>query len=201
MSTLPSSGVNPRFEAAMTLGRCWAWFVALGAILVILGVAAIGSQFVATITSVLLFGSLLLAGGVVQLVNAVLARTWGGFFLSLLAGIVHLVVGTFMVENPIRAAVDITLILAVAFMVGGAIRVAYVLFQRFQGWAWVLLNGLITFFLGVAIWRQWPEASVWVIGLFVGIDLVFNGWSWVMLGLAVKAAAPKVETREPAFAK
>ncbi|MEO2092323.1 MAG: hypothetical protein ABGY75_22950, partial [Gemmataceae bacterium] len=41
--------------------------------------------------------------------------------------------------------------------------------------------------LGLSIWREWPEASLWVIGLFVGIDLAFSGWSWVMLGLALKA--------------
>jgi uncharacterized membrane protein HdeD (DUF308 family) len=84
--------------------------------------------------------------------------------------------------------------LAVAFLVGGAYRILFVVFQRVAGWPWMLLNGIVTFLLGIGIWRQWPESSIWVIGLFVGIDLIFNGWSWVMLALAVKAPAPSEAT-------
>ena len=51
---------------------------------------------------------------------------------------------------------------------------------------WVLLSGLITRLLGILIWRQLPGAAVWVIGTFVGIDMIFAGWSWVMLALAAR---------------
>jgi uncharacterized membrane protein HdeD (DUF308 family) len=40
------------------------------------------------------------------------------------------------------------------------------------------------------IWKQWPEASLWVIGLFIGIDLIFTGWTWVMLALSVRKLGP-----------
>jgi uncharacterized membrane protein HdeD (DUF308 family) len=189
--SLPSGAesVNPRFLESMQLHGCWGWFLALGIAMILLGTAAIGAQFVATLTSIILFGSLLLAGGVVQIVNAVLARGWRAFFVYLLMGILHVVVGGMMIERPDRAAEVLTLMLAVAFLAGGAFRILYVLFERVTGWPWMLLNGIITLLLGLAIWRQWPEASNWVIGLFVGIDLIFNGWSWVMLALAVKAPA------------
>jgi uncharacterized membrane protein HdeD (DUF308 family) len=82
----------------------------------------------------------------------------------------------------------LTLFLAISLLVGGTMRLIFGLVQDFAGRGWVLLNGLITLLLGVAIWRQWPESSNWVIGLFVGIDLIFSGWSWVMLGLLVKSA-------------
>ena len=88
------------------------------------------------------------------------------------------------------AAEVLTLILAVAFLVGGSVRIVVVLTERFSAWPWVLLNGVVTLLLGILIWRQWPESSLWVIGLFVGIDLIFNGWSWVMLALAVRAIPP-----------
>jgi uncharacterized membrane protein HdeD (DUF308 family) len=185
-SQSPSEPINQRYEERLRLRGCWCWFLALGIALILLGAAAIGAQYVTTLTSVLVFGILLVAGGVVQIVNAVLARGWRAFFLHLLAGILHLVVGGLMIDEPLRAAAVLTLILAVAFLAGGLIRIAYVLFERFSGWPWVLLNGVVTFLLGIAIWRQWPESSLWVIGLFVGIDLIFNGWSWVMLGLAVR---------------
>src|SRR5262249_29615329 len=139
---------------------------------------------------VVVFGIFLFCGGLVQIVNAVVARTWKGFVLHLFAGLLYLVVGGLMVEHPIEAAEGLTLMLAAAFLIGGAMRVVYALMHSFAGQGWVLMNGFISVLLGISIWRQWPESSLWVIGLFIGIDLVFNGWLWVMLGLMVKAPAP-----------
>jgi uncharacterized membrane protein HdeD (DUF308 family) len=182
----PLANPNPRFEERLRLQHCWIWFLALGIALILVGLAAVGAPWLFTLTTVLVFGILLLVGGVVQIVNAVLARSWRGFFLHLLAGVLHLIVGGLMVDRPERAAEALTLMLAVAFLLAGSIRIIYVLIERFSGWEWVLLNGIITLLLGLMIWRQWPESSLWVIGLFVGIDLIFNGWSWVMLALIVK---------------
>jgi uncharacterized membrane protein HdeD (DUF308 family) len=179
------------------LRRLWLWFLILGIVLILLGVLAIGVPFVATLTTVLVFGILLLAGGVVQVVSAILARGWQGFFLHLLAGILHFIVGGLMIERPLLAAEALTLLLAVAFLAGGIARILYVLFERFPGWPWVLLNGVVTLILGLAIWRQWPGSGIWVIGVFVGIDLIFNGWSWVMLALLVKSSAPEAKAPEP----
>jgi uncharacterized membrane protein HdeD (DUF308 family) len=187
---MQSADLNPRLEEKMRLEKCWIWFLILGIVLILLGIVALGSPFVVAVTSVLLFGCLLLGGGVVQIVNAVLARSWRGFFVHLLAGVVHLLLGGLMVEQPARAAVDLTLVLALAFVIGGALRIIHCLIERFPDWQWVLLNGAVTLVLGIAIWRRWPEASYWVIGTFVGIDLIFNGWSWVMLAFVVKAPAP-----------
>lgn len=180
------------------LGKSWGWFVALGVVLIVLGIIAIGSEFVATLLSVMVFASLLLIGGVAQIVNAFFARCWGYCLLHILAGILYIVVGAMMLEDPLRAIVQLTLILAVAFIVGGLVRVFFVLFQRFAGWPWVLLNGIVELLLGIMIWRQWPEASLWVIGMFVGIDLIFSGWSWVMLGLGVKSVRSAITAPRPA---
>ncbi len=183
--------LNQRYEECLRLHKCWLWFLLLGIALILLGVVALGySMILTTITTVLVFGILLLAGGVVQIVNAFLGRNWGGFFLHLLAGVLHVILGVLMIEHPLRAAEVLTLMQAVAFLVGGSLRIIVVLTERFSAWPWVLLNGVVTLLLGISIWRQWPESSLWVIGLFVGIDLIFNGWSWVMLGLAVRAILP-----------
>jgi uncharacterized membrane protein HdeD (DUF308 family) len=182
--------INPRYEEYLRLRKLWVCFVSLGIVLMVVGALAIGAAFITTLTSVVVFGILLLSGGVVQLVNAFLARTWKGFFIHLLAGLLYLVVGGLMVEHPIQAAEGLTLMLAAAFLLGGTMRVIYALMQPFAGRGSVIMNGFISVLLGIAIWRQWPESSLWVIGLFIGIDLVFNGWLWVMLGLVVKAPAP-----------
>jgi uncharacterized membrane protein HdeD (DUF308 family) len=185
-SQFTSEQLNPRYEEFLRLHKCWAWLVALGVVLMAVGAMAIGSSFVSTMTTIFVFGILLMAGGAVQVVNAFLARSWRGFFLYLASGALHFIVGELMIEHSDMAAKVLTLLLAVAFLVGGGILLVYALLEQFPGRVWVLLNGMITFFLGVSIWRQWPESSLWVIGLFIGIDLVFSGWSWVMLGVAVK---------------
>jgi uncharacterized membrane protein HdeD (DUF308 family) len=69
------------------------------------------------------------------------------------------------------------LMLAAAFFGSGLFRIIVALSERFYGWGWVLLNGIITLVLGILIWRGWPDAAFWVIGLFVGIDMLFAGWS------------------------
>ena len=51
----------------------------------------------------------------------------------------------------------------------------------------MLLHGAVTLALGISIWNKWPADALWVIGLFVGIDMLFNGWSLVMLGFAAKS--------------
>jgi uncharacterized membrane protein HdeD (DUF308 family) len=192
MELLPRADqLNPRYEECLRMHHRWGWFLALGIVLIVVGFLAVGAAVIATFTTMLVFGILLMAGGVVQIVNAFLARSWGGFFLHILLGVLHLVVGELMIEHPLVAAEGLTILLAAAFLVGGTLRIIHALRDRFADWGWVLINGMITLLLGIMIWRQWPESSLWVIGLFVGIDLIFSGWSWVMLAMIVKAAAPR----------
>jgi len=174
-----------------SFGASWLLFVLFGILVIAAGAMAIGATFIATLMSILVFGILLICGGVFQVISAFLARSWGGFFVHLLVGILELVVGALMVEHPGRAAEAITLMLAVAFIAGGIVRLVSSILNKFTGRAWVFFNGVVTLILGVLIWRQWPESSVWVIGTFVGIELIISGWSWVMIGLMAKAAAPK----------
>jgi uncharacterized membrane protein HdeD (DUF308 family) len=142
---------------------------------------------VATIATVALFGWLLLIGGILSLVHAFMRRRWGGFFLELFAGILYGLVGLMMLFNPVASAEALTLLIAVFLMVGGVFRIVTALSVRFHHWIWLLLNGVISLLLGVLIWRQWPASGLWVIGLFIGIDLIFYGWSLIMLGLTVKS--------------
>jgi uncharacterized membrane protein HdeD (DUF308 family) len=176
------------------LRRNWLCLVAMGIALIILGFAAIGSSFIATLATTLVFGILLLLGSISQVANAFWGRGWRGFFLHLLAGVLYLISGLFIIEKPVEAAVGLTLLVGACLLIGGILRIILSLAERFEGWGWVFLNGVISLLLGTAIWRQWPLSGFWVIGLFVGIEMLFSGLSWVMLGLGVrsmpKAALP-----------
>jgi uncharacterized membrane protein HdeD (DUF308 family) len=185
-ATSPSSGAVFR-GGPHDLRQNWFWFLVWGLVLVAVGTLAIVFAFVATLTTVLAFGILLLVGGVAEVVGAFWARGWGGFFIQLLAGILYVVVGLLMIENPVGAAVALTLMLAAVFLVGGLLRIIASVYYKFPGWGWVLFNGIVTLLLGLMIWRRWPEDSLWLIGLFVGIELICSGIAWLMLALGVRA--------------
>src|SRR5262245_64310084 len=169
-----------------TLGRHWWLYLALGVLSVVVGSLAISSNFIATLLSVRVFGWLLLIAGISEVVHAIMVRQLRGFALHLLAAALYLLTGLFMLEDPVRAAAVLTLLLAAGFIVGGFLRVVFSLVVRFPAWPWVLLNGVVDLLLGILILNEWLESSLWVIGLFLGIDLLFHGWSWVILALTAR---------------
>ena len=169
------------------LKKNWGWFLALGIALLVLGAIALGASVAMTIVSMVLLGWLLIIGGVLEGVHAFWReRAWGGFFIDLLTGILYVVVGFMVLANPGEAALALTLLIALFLMFSGLFRIVVALILRFPHWGWLILHGAVNLVLGIAIWRQWPLSGLWVIGLFVGIDMIFNGWSLVMLGLAAK---------------
>lgn len=172
------------------LHRNWGWFVALGIIQIVLGMIALGSSVLVTFASVVLFGWLLLIGGVLSVVHAFWERRWSGFFIDLAMGILNTVVGFMVVGNPVASAEALTLLIAVFLFMGGIFRIVAALTGHFQHSFWVFLNGIVTLALGIMIWRQWPLSGLWVIGLFIGIDLIFYGWSSLILGLTARRLAP-----------
>jgi uncharacterized membrane protein HdeD (DUF308 family) len=173
-------------ESLRELRANWFWFVALGAVLMLLGLIAMSYSAFATLATAIVFGYFLLAAGIFYIVGAFFTRCWGGFFLSLLAGVLHLAVGVIVLDRPGEAVLIYTLLLAVFFFVEGLFRIVAALAGRFQHWGWMLFNGIVTLVLGVMIWRQWPLSGLYVVGLFLGIDLVISGASYVSLGLRAR---------------
>lgn len=164
----------------------WKWFLALGIALVVFGTIAIGSACVATVAATVLFGFLMLAAGVTEIVSSFWAGRWSGTLVHLLIGVLYTVVGLIVIDHPANAAIQLTLIIAIFLIFGGIFRIVFALSERFTGWGWVLLNGAVTLLLGMLVYKQWPASGLWVIGLFVGIEMIFNGWAWVMLALGLK---------------
>jgi uncharacterized membrane protein HdeD (DUF308 family) len=176
----------------------WAWILALGIILIVVGTVAVSMPLWATLTTALAFGILLLMGGIAQLIGAFWTREWSGFFLILLMGVLYLVLGVMFLRHPGEALVAMTLLLTCGLMVSGLFRIIGSLIYRFPHWGWTLVGGAINLLLGIYIYSQWPLDSFFVLGLFVGIDLIFTGWTWVMLALAVKDVQPGPISTGPA---
>ena len=165
------------------------WFLALGILLIISGTLAIIYDVAATLLSVLFFGWLLIIMGGIEAIQSFWQPKWGGFFLHLMVGLLGVAVGYHLVSAPAAGALVLTLVMAIYFMVIGVFRVVTAIAMRFPNWGWVLFSGLVTFVLGVMIKSQWPMSGLWIIGLFIGIDMIFSGWSYVMLSLAAKKEA------------
>jgi uncharacterized membrane protein HdeD (DUF308 family) len=165
----------------------WWWFLLLGLALVVLGTAALGSAVFVSEVAVVFFGLLLLAGGIALVVSSFWTGQWSGFLVNLLVGLLYLVTGIFIIHAPLEGAVALTLLLALMFFVGGLFRIVAALILRYPMWGWSLASGIISVMLGVMISRQWPASGLWVIGMFVGIELIFTGWTWVMLSMGLRA--------------
>jgi len=167
--------------------RNWLWFVLLGVALIIVGVIALGSLVLASLATAVALGVLLLAAGAAEAVGAFWSRRWSGFFLHLLSGALSIVVGGLCLWAPVDALLALTLLLACLLMVGGIFKIVAATTYRFKAWGWPLVSGIIDLMLGVLIWLEWPTAAWWVLGLFVGISLVFRGFNWIGLGVAIRA--------------
>lgn len=176
------------------LRRRWAWFLGLGIVMLVLGAVAIAFSVLTTLATMVFIGWLLIIGGVLQAAHAFTTKNWSGFFIDLLTGVLYAVAGFMIVANPGVTALTLTLLIAMFLIVGGIFRIVAALAVRFPNWGWLLLHGIVNLMLGIAIWQQWPLSGLWVIGLFVGIDMLFNGWALVMLALAAKNWAGRERT-------
>jgi uncharacterized membrane protein HdeD (DUF308 family) len=181
----PPSVTAPYDERTSLRSRWWLVF-AFGMVSVFVGLMAIGSPHIASSKSVFIIGVLLLVIGITEVIHAVMVRNLKSFAVHLLSAALYLIFGVFALEGPVHAVAVLTLLLAASFFVGGVLRIVFSLIEQFPAWPWVLLQGMVDLFLGVLIWRGWPESSLWVIGLFVGIDLLFHGWSWIILSLSAR---------------
>lgn len=179
-------------EEVSQLRGSWVWFLVLGIAMAALGTFAISWACLTTVTvaATWLFGFLLLACGIAEVVNSFYAARWSGTLIHLLIGILYAVVGLIIVDQPAESAIQLTLIIAIFLIISGIFRIVFAVSERFTGWGWVLLNGAVSLFLGILIYKQWPASGLWVIGLFIGIDLIFNGWAWIMLAIGLRTARP-----------
>jgi uncharacterized membrane protein HdeD (DUF308 family) len=195
MASASNPSVNLSTVGVQEVTKNWGWFLALGILLIVGGSVALGSAFLMTIFSMKLLGWLMICGGVLQSVHAFRCREWGGFFVELLTGLLYVVVGFMIVSNPGATAVTLTLLITMFLMFGGIFRILVALVVKFPNWGWLLLHGVVNLALGIFIWNRLPEAGLWMIGLLIGIDMMLNGWSLVMLGLTAKNLPAAIAAR------
>jgi uncharacterized membrane protein HdeD (DUF308 family) len=167
----------------------WGWFLAFGIALMALGVIAVARSVTATIVSMLFFGWLLLFACGIEVAQAIVVGHWAGFFHHLVAAILFGVTGFLIVTRPLLGAEVATMLIALLFLIGGLFQALSSVWIALPGWGWQLADGIITFILGILVLAPWPVSGLWVIGLFVGIDLIFYGAAWIALALGLRAGS------------
>ena len=164
----------------------WGWIVALGAVYTIAGFFALGSIAMATVASVLVVGVAMIVAGVAEVINAFQIKSWGKFLIWALLGVLYIVAGFVTFENPLLAAALLTLVLGGSLLASGIMRIILAFnMKREAPSIWVAVSGVITLLLGLLILARWPINSVYILGLFLGIDLIIAGAGWIGIGLGL----------------
>jgi uncharacterized membrane protein HdeD (DUF308 family) len=165
----------------------WGWIVALGVVYLIAGFIALGSVVMATVVSVLVVGVMMIIAGVAEVFSAFQIKSWGKFLLWVLLGVLYIIAGFVTFENPLLAAALLTLILGASLVASGIMRIILAFsMKRETQWIWVVLSGVITLLLGLLILAHWPVSSLYILGLFLGIDLIMAGVAWIGLGFGLR---------------
>ncbi|RXH01864.1 HdeD family acid-resistance protein [Bradyrhizobium zhanjiangense] len=165
----------------------WGWIVALGVIYLVAGFVALGSVVMATVASVIVVGAMMIVAGAAEIIGAFQMKSWGKFLVWALLGVLYVIAGFLTFENPLFAAVLLTLFLGASLIASGVVRLFLAFsMKRESPWVWVALSGAITLLLGLLIVARWPVNSVYILGLFLGIDLIMAGAGWISLGFSLK---------------
>ena len=186
--TSNSPGSQSLGEGLRALRAKWGWIVALGIVFMIAGVIALGSVVMATETAVLVVGIMMVMAGVAEIIAAFNVKDWGKFAVWMLLGLLYVAAGVMCWTNPLMAATTLTLFLGIALAIGGVVRgfLAWSVREAGKPWGWVAVSALITLLLGLMIIAHWPYSSLYTLGVFLGIDLIFIGSGWLTIGLALK---------------
>jgi uncharacterized membrane protein HdeD (DUF308 family) len=173
--------------AKQTVADNWGWFLTLGIVLVVAGIAAVMFPLVSTIAAKIALGWIFLAAGIVMVIHAFSIQKWGGFLMELLLGVLYLFAGGWLAFFPFTGIVTLTILLAALFLAEGVVEVIMGFRVRpHEGWGWLVFSGLIAVAVGLLIAAELPSSAVWAIGLLVGVNLLSTGISFIVVALAGK---------------
>jgi len=180
---------------ASTLSIGW------GILLIVLGMAAVGSPFLAAVAVNVAIAWLIVLAGAVHVILAFRAHGAGSMIWKLMVGVAYVCFGVYLILHPVLAVASLTLVLASLFLIEGVLDIVlFVKMRSMGGSTWVLLDGIITLLLGLMIYMQWPSSSAWAIGTLVGVSMVLSGVTRVMMSLAVRKAAQTVSSPSSSLA-
>lgn len=165
----------------------WKWLLGMGIATFLAGLLALSVPLVASLTVGLVIGSLLLIDGVLQGIHYYHLRNRKGYGWRGLGALFSVIAGLLLLLFPMEGVMSLTLIIGVYFIISGIVKMALALELRpVHAWGWLLFSSVLSLLLGVLVLSVWPAAAGWVIGILVGIDLMFAGWWMAIFAIALK---------------
>ncbi len=163
------------------------WLIGLGLLTIVFGVLAGVASFQGGLQFEICLGFIFLVVGLTHAVHSLWSRPWGGFYFQLFGATHYMLVGLMLLARRSPGTDMFVLLLAVLFIMQGMVQFSLVSqLHPDISRSWMLISGVLAVFLGAFIWAQWPSSAYWMVGLFVGIHLLFRGVSIVDLGLAIR---------------
>lgn len=161
------------------------WAVAGGIAMILLGFFALSYEIITTAAVATFIGFVLMFGCAFQLVKTFTIPGWKSHLWYAVVAIAYGVAGYVFIAHPFQAAIAFTLFLGWAILIGGIFRgfLAFKL-RHHRGAGWVLFSAAVSIILGGLIISQWPATGLYILGLFLGIELIFAGVGWLGLGLS-----------------
>lgn len=183
------SDTSPATFVKKTVG----WSIGLSVLMIMAGILAIASPLAAGIAVNLVVAWLLIFSGCVHLVFSWHTRSAGGLIWELLVGILYIFIGMYLLLHPVAGLISLTLALAIYLFLEAILEfILGFTLRPLPGTGWLIFDGIVTLILAIMIWRTWPTSAPWIIGILVGISMLFSGTSRLMLSLAARSVTTKL---------
>lgn len=200
----PATPATPRTGHSLAshlvpLRKNWGWLMGAGIVLVLLGIFGLVAANLFTVVSVLSFGAMMLIAGGVLIADAFRREGWKSRVAVLAIGALYVATGALVFYNPLQAVVALTILCAAMLVATGALRIVMAFQMReLVVWGWVLASGILSLLLGIFIMVQLPQAATWVLGTFLAIELIFQGWTYIFVARAIRSTFDGVHPKPPA---
>ncbi len=165
----------------------WGWFVLLGMVCILAGLFALAHPLLFTLVGTLFIGASLLVSGIMQVIQAGMTRDWNHMPLAIIGGLLSVIGGVLIMQEPVTGSVVITIFLLAALVIGGVMRIVIALKHREMPMWWLLaLGGLVSVLIGVMLYASLPWSGLWVLGTLIGVELLMQGVGWLGFGLDLR---------------
>lgn len=176
--------VNP---VSVDLQRNWGWLLGLGILFVVLGFIGLGMTVGLTLISIVFMGVLFIIAGLAQIVDVFKSQHWEGIVGHALIAVLYIIGGAMVIKDPVLASAVVTALIAGILIIIGVTRlIMAIVLRHTAGWGWLLFAGITAIILGILILMQWPYSALWIIGMFIAIEMIVNGWTYIFLALGMR---------------
>jgi uncharacterized membrane protein HdeD (DUF308 family) len=163
------------------------WLIALGILMVVLGIAAIVEPFIATVAVARVLSWVFFFAGIIRTIHSVQTRSQPGFWLRLIVGILYIIAGVMLLSNLFGAALTLVFAFGFVILAQGILEVITAFKLRpDSSWGWTLFSGIVAIVLGILILNQPPLGAAWILGVYVGISLLFTGITMIAVPLTIR---------------